>query len=297
MLLMFLIGHELGHLDQGHNHRGFGAFVDPAAPFETRVGNAVVKLARQARELARFGFGLPLFEEIIDEESEVGSNEKELARSAGNIQINHERWFSDESYADDYATTLVQQVLDRIAVQDPERADHLLVCAVNALFAAAMYHWHRDLSAFLQKIGLVRLSSARQFASRMMLDRGHYIHAAELFGAVHRFTLLRAILAINGWLFARGVVREPIDKPVRRIKPVVERPRLESTAAIQCWQREYLLRIHVDTANKIANVGSAAGSMIDAEKARGSPQIFMINFESIRQSVERLRKLLEKKLS
>jgi hypothetical protein len=290
MLMMFLMGHELGHLEQGRDQRAFGDFVDPCAPLETRLGNAVVKLARHSRELARLGFGLPGFEKVIDESSEIGSNEKHWREVLSEIQLNHERWFTDESNADDHAATLVQQVLDRIAVTDPMRADRLLTCVVNALFAAAIYHWQRDLGVFLKKLGLDRLSNAQDLALTMMWSREHYIHAAELFGDVHRFTFLRAILAIDAWLHARGVLHQPIDKAVRRIEPVQERPPLDQTAAFECWQRELLLRIHVDTANKIANVGSATGWMLEAEKARGSPQLFMMTFESIDQSVNRLRK-------
>lgn len=293
MVLMFLIGHELGHLDQGHDQRAFGAFVDPAAKLETRLGNAVVKLARHARELARLGFNLPGFEKVIDESSEVGANEKHWREVLHDIQLNHQRWFADEAGADDFAATFVQQVLDRTAAIDLESADRMLASAVNALFAAAMYHWQRDLGVFLDKLGLERLPNAQQLALTMMQCREHYIHAAELFGDVHRFTLLRAILAIDGWLHARGVMRQPIDKPVRRIEPVIDRPALDSTVSSECWQREILLRIHVDTAVKIANVGSGTGWMLEADKARGSPQLFMMQFESIRQSVNRLRQRMK----
>lgn len=292
MLLLFLIGHELGHLDQGHDQRAFGAFVDPAAELETRLGNAVVKLARHARELARLGFDLPGFAQVIDESSDVGSNEKRWREALHEIQLNHQRWFEDESGADDYATALVQQVLDRIAASDPARADRLLVCVVNALFAAAIYHWQRDLGVFLHKLGLERLPNAQQLAVTMMRSRECYIHAAELFGEVHRFTLLRAILAINGWLHARGVLSQPIDKPVRRVEPVIDRPALEADVSGECWQREYLLRIHVDTAVKIANLGSATGWILEADKVRGTPQLFLMQFESIRESVSRLRRLM-----
>ncbi len=291
MLMIFLIGHELGHLGQGHDQRSFGAFVDPAAKLEMRLGNAVVKLARHARELARLGFDLPGFEQVIDESSEVGSNEKHWRDVLHDIQLNHQRWFADESEADDHATTLVQQVFDRMAAIDAARADRLLSCLVNALFAAALYHWQRDLAVFLQKLELERLSNAQQLALKMMQRREHYIHAAELFGEVHRFTLLRAILAIDAWLHARGVLRQPIDKPVRRIEPIIDQPALDGYVSKECFQREYLLRIHVDTAVKIANVGSGTGWMLEADKARGSPQLFMMQFESIRQSVNRLRKM------
>lgn len=287
MLLIFLIGHELGHLNQGHDQRAFGAFVDQAALPETRLGNAVVKLARHARELTRLGFGLPGFEEVIDESSEVGSNEKHWREVLHDIQVNHQRWFTDEGDADDFATALVQEVLDRTAA-----SDHLLTGLVNALFATAMYHWQRDLSVFMHKVDVGDLSSAQAFTVTMMKSREHYVYAAELFGEVHRFTLLRAILAINAWLHARGVLQAPLDRPVRRIEPIIDRPPLDTNVSSECWQREYLLRIHVDTAVKIANHGSATGWVLEADKARGTQQVFMMHFESIRQSVDRLRRMM-----
>jgi len=292
MLLLFLIGHELGHLTQDQDQRAFGAFVNPKAPPETKVGNAVVKLARHARELLRLGFNLPGFEQALDDTSEMAANEKRWRKTLEDIDANHRRWFEDESAADDYACALVQQVLDRTAIDDPVRSDNLLVALVDALFAASMYHWQRDLGTFLRKLGVERLSNAQELALTMVQRREHYIHAAELFGPVHRFTLLRGVLAINGWLHARGVQRKPIDRPVRRLEPVRDRSPMDPGAASQCLQREYLLRIHMDTAVKIANVGSATGWMLDKDKARGTPQLFMMQFESIRQSVGRLRKMM-----
>lgn len=292
MLAMFLVGHELGHLRQGHDQRAFGAFVDPAAPPEHRVGNAVVKLARHAREFARLGFGLPGFEKAIDETSEVGANEKRWRASLRELQINHQHWFEDEANADDHAATLMQQVLDRVAASDAERADRLLVCIVNALFAAALYQWQRDLGAFVGKLGLDRLSNTQELTLAMMQRRETYIHAAELFGDVHRFTLLRAILALNGWLHARGVLAAPLDRPLRRIEPPGERAPMDRLQAAECSQRELLLRIHVDTAVKIAHYGSATGWVLEKDRERGTPQLFVMQFESIAQSVARLRKML-----
>jgi hypothetical protein len=49
-----------------------------------------VKLARHARELARLGFDLPGFEQVIDESSEVGSNEKHWREVLHDIQVNHQ---------------------------------------------------------------------------------------------------------------------------------------------------------------------------------------------------------------
>jgi hypothetical protein len=291
MLLLFLIGHELGHLRQGHDQRSFGAFVDPQAPVETRLGNAVVKLTRHARELAHFGFTLPGSEKALDESSEIGRDQARWRDALQDLELNHARWFADESAADEHATAFVQQVLDRVAATDPDRSDRLLIVLITALFAAALYHWQRDLGDFLRKLGIDRLN-AQLLTLKMMESREHYVHAGELFGPVHRLTMLRAILAINGWLDARGATTTKADVPVRRIELAPQREPLEQAATHECLQREYLLRIHIDAANKIAILGSATGWMMDMDDIRGTQQLFMMQFESLTQSVNRLRAML-----
>jgi hypothetical protein len=287
MALLFLVGHELGHLDEGHDQRSFGAFVDPRAPLETKLGNAVVKLSRHARELTRLGFGLPGFEHALDDAA-VGADARRWRETLTDLEARHKQWFDAESAADDFAAVLVQHVLDRIAAIDPVRSDQLLVRGVNALFAMALYQWQRDLDVFLGKLGLRELPTPQDLSILMMQKREHYVHAAELFGPVHRFTLLRAILAINGWLHARGALNRPIDKAVSRTAPVPNRPLLDASAVQHCWRREVLLRIHLDTAIKIANVGSVTGWMLETDVRRGTPQLFVMTFESIARAMQRL---------
>ena len=292
MLLMFLIGHELGHLAHGNEEGAFGAFVDPNAPVKIHLGNAVVKLARHARELAELGFELPGFDKAIDESSEIGANEKAWRDTHHDIYMNHDHWFADEASADDYATILVQQVLDQAAVTDAIRSDFLLSCTIKALFASAIYLWQRDLGAFLNKLGLERLSNTQDLGLAMTKSRECYIAAAELFGEVHRFTLLRSILAIDGWMQARGLRDQALIKPIKRLEPIKERPEMDANTFHDCLQREFLLRIHIDTANKIANVGCATGWMLETDKKRGTPQLFYMGFESIDHSVNRLQQLI-----
>ena len=292
MLLMFLIGHELGHLAQGNEERAFGAFVDPNDSVKIHLGNAVVKLARHARELADLGFELPGFDKAINEASEIGANENAWREAHHDIYMNHDRWFTDEASADDHATILVQQVLDQIAATDSVRSDYLFTCTIKALFAVAFYLWQRDLGAFLNKLGLERLSNTQDLGLSMMKSRKCYIAAAELFGEVHRFTLLRSILAMDGWMHARGLRDQPLIKPVKRLEPLKERPEMDANTFRDCLQREFLLRIHIDTASKIANVGCATGWMLEMDKKRGTPQLFHMGFESIDQSVNRLQQLI-----
>ncbi|SEM36628.1 hypothetical protein SAMN04489760_1123 [Syntrophus gentianae] len=290
ILLMFLIGHELGHLNQNQDQRAFGAFIDPEAPLETHVGSSLVKLARHVRELNRLGCTLPVFREVIDESSEIGLNVKNWCEKLSDSQLNYQHWYLDESNADDHAAVLLQQVLDRMVATNPFRADHLLACIVNALFATALYYWQRDLMIFLCKLGCNKLTNVMDLALIMARQHENYIHAADLFGEVHRFTLLRAILTMDALLHARGAYSEPIDKPVRRIEPVNELPELDRNIARECLLREQLLCIHVDTAVKIAYSCLASGWMLESGKAR--EQIHYMVFESIQQSVGRLKELM-----
>ena len=200
--------------------------------------------------------------------------------------------FRSEAGADDHATILIQQVLDQIAAADSERSDYLLGCTIKSLFSVALYQWKRDLGTFLNKLGLQRLSNTQNLGLAMMKSRESYIAAAELFGEVHRFTLLRSILAIDGWMHARGLRDQPLIKPVKRLEPLKARPKMDAVTFRDCLQREFLLRIHIDTANKIANVGCATGWMLEKDKERGTPQLFYMGFESISQSINRLQRLI-----
>ena len=47
----------------------------------------------------------------------------------------------------------------------------------------------------------------------------------------------------------------------------------------------------MDTAIKIANVGCATGWILDADRKRGTPQMFVMQYETIGQAVARLRRL------
>ena len=291
MLLMFLIGHELGHLDAGHDQRAFGAYVDPDEGLEAHVGNAVVKLTRHARELADLGFDLPGLNQVINESGEVGANEKTWRDTHQDTYSNHDHWFADEARADRYATVLVQQVLDQVAADDSSRSDYFFSSVVRALFAVALYFWQRDLGEFLHKLGIARLSNTKDLVFAMMIGRQPYLYGAALFGEVHRFTLLRSILAIDGWMHARGLKDEPLDEAVQRLEPLTDRPDMEQSTTRDCLQREFLLRIHIDTANKIAHVGSMSGWILENDIERGTAQIFVMNFEPIDRSVDRLKKL------
>jgi hypothetical protein len=74
------------------------------------------------------------------------------------------------------------------------------------------------------------------------------------------------------------------------IEPLADRPAMGENVARECWKRESLLRIDVDTAVKIATHGSATGWLLETDEKRGKVQLFLMHFESIRESVDRLRR-------
>ena len=294
MLLLFFVGHELGHLDQGHDERAFGSFVEPGAPLEQRLDNAVLKLCRHAREFDHFGFGLPGFERALDEGSEIGASARAFREAMEDVDRNHAHWFGDETSADHHAAELVQQYLDHLAAEDPLGADRRLQQIVRALFAAALYQWQRDLGLFTDQLGMGRLGSAHELVVAMMRNREQYIYAASLFGDVHRFTLLRAVLAIDQWLHARGWIDVSLAAPLGRRAAPITWPDADRELRADCVHRSLLLRIHLDTAVKMAHVGCSTGWLKEKDVERGSPQLLMMQFETIAQSVNRLRRMLQR---
>jgi hypothetical protein len=97
---------------------------------------------------------------------------------------------------------------------------------------------------------------------------------------------------MDGWMHARGQRDQPLIAPVQRLEPLKERPEMDANTFRDCLQREFLLRIHIDTANKIANVGCATGWLKEKDKERGTQQLFFMMFESIDQSVKKLQELM-----
>jgi hypothetical protein len=313
LVLLFFVAHEIGHLLDAVDARGYGTFLPPDAVLEGRVANAVVKLCRHADEFDHHGFGLPGAGQVVDEASGIREKERELGREIEILKVNHEAWFRDETSADRQGEEILTAYLAEVAARDPVLADQYRYVAVKGLFAAALYTWYRDLLTFGEKMGMQGAPDGRSLAIRMAQDRETYVRAASLFGDVHRFTLLRAVLAceaiLRGWtdFFDRPVEARSIRWSETRARQDAGRrwwqrifvwrpdPEEADREVLREWwekeslQRYYLLAILMDTAVKIAHMGCATGWMLDADRRRGTPQPLVVSFESLSAAVDRLR--------
>lgn len=319
MVTLFFISHEIGHLLDGADERSYATFLKRDAQLEHRVANAVIKLCRHADEFAKYDFDLPGFREAVDEVSEVRERERELAKQIEILKMNHTKWFRDEISADEKGTAILTRYLDDVARRNPFLADQYRYVTVKGLFVAAMYSWYRDLRTFGEKMGMSGVPDSRMLMARMLRDRKTYIQAASLFGEMHRFTLLRAALGTEAMIrsgsdfFDRDDDNKTIwwsreradqlsqlsDKRKWWQKIFVWRPEQsdKDQEVLRGWwqaeslQRYYLLAITMDTAVKIANMGCATGWLLEVDRKRGTPQLFVMTFESIAAAVGRLRRL------
>ena len=292
MAIFFFISHEIGHLIHKHAQASFSSFLDPTSPLESRVAHAVVKLCRHADEFDKFGFSLPGFKKAIDTESEVRKSASALKKSIADKALQDSEWFAAETSADDTATTIILRYLDELAATNPAAADRQQSHIFRALFVIGLYFWHKDLYAFAQALGVDRFTNSQILSIAMMEDRKQYIRAASLFGDVHRFTLLRAVRAMEELIAKRtSFFKNPGSIWCQRTDAEIQ---YDSEALVQ-WrhsenlQRFYLLSILMDTAVKIAHLGCSTGWMLEVDKKRGTPQLFMMQFESLRQAMSRLK--------
>lgn len=319
MVTLFFISHEIGHLLDHVNKRSYATFLQPDAQLEHRVANAVIKLCHHADEFAKYGFNLPGAQKAVDETSGIGGErERELAKQIETLKLNNTKWFGDEVSADRQGTEILIGYLDEVGRRDPFLADQYRYVTVKGLFTAALYSWYRDLLTFGEKMGLDGAPDSRTLMLRMMQERETYIRAASLFGDVHRFTLLRAALAIEAiirsgsdffdrqdnsktiWWSQERADRGYSHNDTRKWwqKIFVWRPEQkgEDREVLREWwekeslQRYCLLCIMMDTAVKIAYMGCATGWILEVDRKRGTPQLFMMNFESIGAAVHRLRR-------
>jgi hypothetical protein len=318
MVALFFISHEIGHLLDAVDERSYATFLQPDAQLEHCVANAVIKLCRHADEFAKYGFDLPEAKKALDKSSEIREPEQELAKQIETLEVNHTKWFGDEVSADRQGTEILLGYLDGVARRDPFLADQYRYVTIKGLFTAALYSWYRDLLTFGQKMGMDGAPDSRTLMVRMMQERETYIRAASLFGEVHRFTLLRAVLAIEAiirsgsdffdrqddsktiWWSRERADRGSSPNDTRKWwqKIFVWRPEQtgeDREVLREWWQKEslqgyYLLCIMMDTAVKIAYLGCATGWILEVDRKRGTPQLFMMDFESIGTAVRRLRR-------
>lgn len=297
MVALFFIGHELGHFLHGHPSGQFATFVDPAAPLEQRIEDAVVKLCRHVDEFAPTQFGLPGFERAADAASEVRRVAGALRARDENRYQRQEAFFANETEADEWANRVVIAHLEALAKHDPgesERALYLFACGV---FVAALYTWYQDLDRFARKLGIGQIADTRELDFEMMKGRERYIHAASLFGERHRFTLLRAALALEAIMRARTAWfgSAPESRSIWCKPPaaaVAAAPELRSAFWLaESLQRYFLLCACMDTAVKLANVGCSTGWMVEVDRKRRTPQLFVMQYMGIDHALDRVKEL------
>jgi hypothetical protein len=295
MVALFFIGHEVGHFLHGHPTAQFATFVDPRAPLESRVEQAVVKLCRHVDEFTPTQFQLPGFQQVGDRQGSVRQVEQQLrARNEQRVAL-QERFFANEADADRWANQAVIAHLAALGQADPIGADLELYVLACGVFVAALYVWYKDLDLFCRKIGIREIVDIRDLDLTMMESRERYIHAAALFGEQHRFTLLRAALALEAIIRARTdwFDRSPDRRSIwaghteqdRAKDPTLRREYLVA----ESLQRYFLLCACMDTAIKLATIGCATGWILEADRQRGTGQIFVMQFMGIDHAVNRVR--------
>jgi len=297
MVAMFFIGHELGHFMHGHPSGQFATFVDPDAPLERRIEDAVVKLCRHVDEFAPTQFGLPGFGQVANATSEVRRVVGELRARDENRYQQHEAFFANEAQADEWANQFVVAHLRAMAKDDAAESERALYLLARGVFVAALYTWYQDLDLFARKIGIERIADTRELDIEMMQGREHYIHAASLFGERHRFTLLRAALALEVIMRACTTWFEcaPETRSIWCAHPAaVAAVDPESRGAYwlsESLQRYFLLCACMDTAVKLANVGCSTKWMLDADRRRRTQQLFIMMFMGIDHAVNRVKQM------
>jgi len=295
MVALFFISHEVGHFLHGHPTAAFATFVDPRASLESRVEDAVVKLCRHVDEFTPTQFQLPGFEDVGRMQSSVRTVEQRLRAGIEQRVALQERFFSNEAEADRWANQAVIAHLAALGQADPIGADEALYALARGLFVAALYVWYKDLDLFCRKIGIREIVDIRDLDFTMMESRERYIHAAALFGEQHRFTLLRAALALEAIMRVRTdwFDRSPDTRSIwaeHKEEAMAKDPTLRREYWIaESLQRYFLLCACMDTAIKLATIGCATGWILEADRRRGTGQIFVMQFMGIDHAVKRVR--------
>jgi len=284
---LFFIGHELGHLLGGHDAANFTEFIEAGSPLEHQLANAVVKLRRHAEEFEDFGFDLPGFKPALTKGNEVEQTSAALQKQIERLHLNHTTWFQNEVNADAIGTQIVLEHLSALGSDDA--ANTYMYRIVRGVFAVALYSWYRDLRKFCRGLGIGWLSNAQSLTLAMCENREHYIHAASLFGNVHRFTLLRAERLIEAVINARSNVFDEGQGEARLFGNKSPNDAFKLREAVS---RYYLLCIMMDTAVKIAYLGASTAWILEADLRRGTEQVLLMNFEPVDRAMRRLKELI-----
>lgn len=298
MTALFFCAHEIGHLLDDVNAGRYAAFLDPKKPLETRLANAAVKLRRHASEFEAYGFDLPGWEGAVRPGHEVFAEVEKLRGKIENDDLNAD-WFKKEISADDAAVQLMLRYLKG----QPARYRWLLI---RGLFAASLYAWYKDLLTFCERMEVPRAGPTPMLSFELMKNPDAYIMSASLFGDFHRCTILRSTLGIQAILAAyeedgRASEAKGNKSFLGRVYSFWEKllgeeppppPADDGSDArwmFQSAQRHLLLAIHMDTAVKLAYVGASTPWMIRKEQEGGAPQLMLMMYEGIDQSVRRLK--------
>jgi len=297
LTILFFCAHEIGHLKDGVDGGQFVALLNKAAPFENRSANAAVKVRRHATEFDSYGFDLPGWNGAIDPQHEVFAATEKLRLTVKEDDEKNADWFKKETSADNAAVKFMNEYLKD---QGPMRRWLL----IRGLFAASLYAWYDDFLSFCEAMDVPRMGTKPMLSFELMKNPEIYIRAASLFGDVHRCTILRSTLAIQELLNADGNDGPNVkanDNFLDRVSTLWSnlfgQDEAEKDESNQYWKaqsarRHLLLAIHMDTVVKLAYVGASMPWMKEKEEERGTPQLMMIEYETIDQSVNRLKGML-----
>lgn len=288
LALVFFLGHEVDHLRAGGDRRAFTVTLPEDAPLETQLAAATAKYCRHVDELYRYGFDLPGFEKVFTRGGEIRSAaDAVLASLPPNQAINQDAWFAAESRADACGGEVLVQALNagELWAAAPAAGPTL---ALRALFAVAVVSWFVDFKRLLERLGphadpeKVNLGS---FMVDMMSDRQSYVRASSVFGYEHRFTLLRGALAMSRVL--HECTRYDDDPQLQSLSYGGPDPARRAHAdGVTRW---FLIRRLMDTAVKLATMGASTAWILEKDRERGTPQIFMMQFESLAGELRWLR--------
>lgn len=296
LLTLFFISHEIGHLIDRKDVRSYTSFINPDAPLETKIANAVIKLCKHADDFKKYGFGLPDAISAVEKDSDIRKvaneflNDEEISR----LNLNHTLWYKDEISADEKGIEIVNNSLDFLSEKNQLPVEFFQYLMIKALFVAAIYSWYKDLLIFCEKIEIRKFIDTRSLTLKMAENRERYIKVASLFGSDHRFTLLRAQQAIDFILEKRSGFNflKNNEKTIWYLKEQLDSPWDEKNLIkwrhSECLQRYFLLCILMDTAVKFAYIGCATGWIKKIDQERKSPQLLFMTFESIGEAVKRL---------
>lgn len=288
LVLVFFLGHEVGHLLGRHPEGAFAAFMDPNAVGLATHGAAALKLARHVEEFEAHHFGLPGFGKAADGESEVRKVLETFRAEHPDRHAQLEAYFAREEEADDWSHVILR---DHLASLDPDAADRQRYLLGRGIFAVSLCSWYADFDVFATLISGTPLQSTALLYIEMMKSRQTYVAASALFGDVHRFTLLRGALAFES-IFRDVWALPPEQRTMRHPGPAD--PTGLVGAELSAWrrresiQRYTVLCIAMDTAVKFAYVGVSTPWMLQADQQRGTPQLFAMHFETMTQVMERL---------